>query len=77
LGINHSGDAAMKMKEKYVIDEKGKKTAVVLDIASYKTLLEHVEDLEDALELDEAICSTKSFRSYDEIKADLKRTGHL
>jgi len=67
----------MKIKEKYVIDEKGKKTAVVLDLASYNALLEHIEDLEDALELDEAIRSPKSFRSYEDIKADLKKAGRI
>jgi len=33
------------------------------------------EDLEDALELDKARRSAKSFRSYEAIRAELKKTG--
>ena len=66
-----------RTKEKYLIDERGKKTAVVLDLATYKALLRHLEDLEDALDLDEAIRSAKSFRSYEEIRAELKSSGRL
>ena len=65
-----------KIKQ-YVVDEKGKRKAVMLDIASYHALLEHLEDLEDALELDEAVRSAKSFRPYDEIRAELKQSGRL
>lgn len=32
-------------KKKYIINEKGEKTAVVLDIEEYKQLLEDLEDL--------------------------------
>jgi len=32
-------------KEKYIIDEKGHKTAVVLDIELYNNLLEDLEDM--------------------------------
>ncbi|MBI2867543.1 MAG: hypothetical protein HYX97_04330 [Chloroflexi bacterium] len=35
----------------YVIDEKGKKKAVVLDIKEYTRLLRRLEELEDALAL--------------------------
>ena len=64
-------------KEKYLVDAKGRKTAVVLDIESYRRLLDRIEDLEDALELDEARASTKSVRSYDEIRAEMKKSGQL
>jgi hypothetical protein len=65
------------MREKYLVDEGGKATAVVLDIKAYQRLLQHLEDLEDALELDEAVRAAKSFRSYDEIRAELKQAGRL
>ena len=67
----------MKPKQRFVVDERGRKTAVVLDIAAYQALMEHLEDLEDTLELDEAVRSSKSFRSYDEIRAEMKNTGRL
>ncbi len=34
-----------KKSEKYLIDERGRKTAVVLDIAAFRALLERLEDL--------------------------------
>lgn len=67
----------LKPKEKYVVDEHGKKTAVVLDIAAYEALIEHLEDLEDALELDQAIRSASNFRSYDEVRGDLRKAKRL
>lgn len=66
-----------KSKQKYLVDDRGRKTAVVLDIATYQALLDHLEDLEDALELDEALRSAKSFRPYEEIRAEMKRDGRL
>lgn len=35
----------MGAKKKYIINEKGEKTAVVLDIEEYRNLLEDLEDL--------------------------------
>jgi len=40
-----------KTKPKYLIDEKGNKKAVVLDIKEYKSIMELIEDLEDANDL--------------------------
>ena len=65
------------MSKKYLVNEKGKKTAVMLDIATYRALLERLEDLEDALELDEAARTAKNFRPYEEIRAELKQAGRL
>ena len=60
----------MRLKERYVVDEHGKKKAVVLDMEAYRQLMEHLENLEDALELDQAIRESKGFRSYDEIRSN-------
>ena len=59
------------------MDEHGKKKAVVLDMEAYRQLMEHLENLEDALELDQAIRESKGFRSYDEIRGELKQAGRL
>jgi hypothetical protein len=64
-------------KTKYIVDEKGKKTAVLLDINEYRRFLQRMEELEDALSLDEAIQTAQSFRAYDEIRTELKREGRL
>ena len=66
-----------KPSERYLVDRTGRKTAVMLDVATYRALMEYVEDLEDALELDEAVRSAKSFRPYDEIRRELKTEGKL
>ncbi len=45
-----------KFEENYVIDEKGNRIGVILDITNYRKLLEEVEELE-------------SIRAYDAAKA--------
>ena len=57
-------------KTKYLVDEKGRKKAVLLDIKEYQRFLQRLEELEDALSLDEAVHTAQSFRGYNEIRAD-------
>ena len=56
-------------KARYLVDEKGRRKAVLLDIKEYRQFLQRLEELEDALSLDEAIRSAQSFRNYDEVRA--------
>ncbi|MBI3462496.1 MAG: hypothetical protein HY000_05460 [Planctomycetes bacterium] len=65
------------LKGKFVVDERGKPSAVLLDLPTYRRLLRRLEDPEDALELDAARKAAKSFRRYDEVRADLKKAGRL
>jgi len=67
----------MVRPKEYIIDGKGKKRAVVLSLAEYKKLLEHIEDLEDALDLDEAERTATGFRKYDDIRTELINEGKL
>jgi len=67
----------MKPKERYIVDQDGRKTAVLLDLKEYADLLERLETLEDALDLDEAVRQAQSFRDYREIRQELKRAGRL
>ena len=46
----------IEIKERYVIDEKGKRTGVILDIKDYKKILDELEELE-------------SIRAYDSAKS--------
>ena len=62
----------LKVKPKYVVDEKGRKTAVVLSIKDYRVLRQRLQDLEDALDLDRAVETATSFREYSEIRAELQ-----
>lgn len=65
------------VKERYVVDQQGRKTAVVLDLKEYKRLLEWLETLEDMLDLDEAVRRARHFRDYQQIRQELKRAGRL
>ncbi len=62
---------------KFVVDDKGRKKAVLLDIKEYSRLLHRVEELEDALDLDEAVKTSSGFRRYEEIREELRREGRL
>ncbi len=42
------------MDGRYVVDENGKRVAVLLDIEEYEKMVEELEDLEDARAVDEA-----------------------
>lgn len=42
------------MDGRYVVDENGKRVAVLLDIEEYEKMVEELEDLEDARAADEA-----------------------
>lgn len=60
---------------KYLVDERGRKKAVLLDIKEYSRLVSRLEELEDTLDLDEAVRTASSFRDYREVREDLKREG--
>ena len=46
-----------RMRERYLVDDEGKRIAVVLPIEEYERLLEELEELEDARAFDEAMAS--------------------
>jgi PHD/YefM family antitoxin component YafN of YafNO toxin-antitoxin module len=48
---------------RYVVDENGKRLAVLLDIQEYERMVEELEEFEDIL----------ASRAYDEAKAKLER----
>ncbi len=64
-------------KERFIVDEKGEKESIVLNLSDYLQLVEHLEDLEDALDLDKAEREAKSFRDYKDIRAELVKKGRL
>ncbi|MFH1031303.1 MAG: hypothetical protein V1767_01845 [Chloroflexota bacterium] len=56
---------------KYVIDGKGKKKAVLLDMKEYSRLLSRMEELEDALDLDTAVRTSREFMDYQQVREEL------
>ena len=67
----------LNIKPKYLVNDKGRKTAVVLSMKEYRLLIEHLEDLEDILEMDTAVKTETESRPYQEIRAELKKEGKL
>lgn len=62
---------------RFLVNAKGRKTAVVLSMKEYRLLIEHIEDLEDTLEMDVAVRIETEFQDYSEIRAELKAEGKL
>ena len=52
----------------YFIDDKGRKKGV----KEYRDMMRKVEELEDALDLDEAIRTATEFRDYREVRQDME-----
>ena len=62
---------------KYIVDDKGEKTAAVLTMKEYDFLIKCLEDLEDILEMDSAVETATDFRDYQEIRSELQKEGKL
>jgi len=62
---------------KYVVDGKGRKKAVLLNIKEYSRLLARLEEMEDTLDLDKAIRQKQGFRDYREVREELHKEGLL
>ncbi len=61
----------------YIVDSKGQKKAVILPIKEFNRLIERLEELEDALSLDQAMESVQEFSDYRQVREELKREGRL
>lgn len=58
---------------KYVVDSKGKKTAVILPVKEYESMLQELEDLRDAQLVDELESSAEGFISLEELRKEFPR----
>ena len=67
----------MTTRTKYLVDSKGRKKAVLLDMKEYSQLLARMDGLEDALDLDKAIRTTHEFKDYKEIRESLVKEERL
>ncbi|MBI3754049.1 MAG: hypothetical protein HY266_08430 [Deltaproteobacteria bacterium] len=56
------------VKPKYLVDEKGRKTAVVINLKDYNNLLEFIEDLEDANDILKAEKKATEFTPYEKFR---------
>ena len=62
----------MAVREQYVVDAKGRKTAVILSLEQYERLLEDLHDLAVVAER-----RNEKAISFDELKRRLEKDGLL
>jgi len=67
-GVEVIVKSAEHIKPKYLIDEKGNKKAVVMDIKDYQNLMEFIEDLEDNRDLLKAEKKATGFTPYEKFR---------
>lgn len=67
----------MTTSPRYIIDNKGRKKAIVLGIKEYSQILSRMEELEDALDLDTAVRAGQEFRDYNKVREELLKEGRL
>ena len=61
-------------KEQYVVDESGKRTAVLLEIERYEKLLEAREELEELRAYDNAKSSADDAVPFSQAAAEIEAT---
>jgi PHD/YefM family antitoxin component YafN of YafNO toxin-antitoxin module len=63
----------IELKERFVVDEQGKRVAVILDIEEYNRLLEWIEEQEDARAVNEALASGEKGIPLEEVITQIER----
>jgi PHD/YefM family antitoxin component YafN of YafNO toxin-antitoxin module len=61
------------IKERYIVDENGKRVGVVLDMKDYRRLLEEVEELESIRAYDSAKASDDEVMPFQQAVAEIER----
>ena len=56
------------VKEKYIVDNKGKPTSVILTKKDYDKIIEYIEELEDIAAYDRAKRDVKASASWKSVK---------
>jgi len=62
---------------RFVVNEQGNREAVLLSMEEYSRLIAYLEDLEDSLELKQAMEKDTEFTDYDEFVTTMKNQGKL
>lgn len=60
-------------KERYLVDESGKRIGVFLDIADYQKLLEELEELESIRAFDNAKAADDEVIDFEDAIAEIER----
>jgi prevent-host-death family protein len=59
--------------QRFVVEHRGEPVAALLSINEYRELLKRIEDLEDALDLKEAIETSEGIIPWEEVQVQLDR----
>ena len=62
-----------QINERYVVDDKGKRVAVLLDIADYERILRELEELESVRAYDAAKSAKDEAVPFDQAVAEIER----
>jgi hypothetical protein len=60
------------MTTKFLTDNRGKKTGVLLNMKEYKTLFEAYQDLQEIKIFDQVKANDEEIISWEDVKSDLK-----
>ena len=60
-------------KPRYIVDDRGEKTAVILDMAEYKKLLEEAEEMEAIRAYDAAKASGDEAIPFEQAVTEIER----
>lgn len=63
----------ISLKEKYVVDEKGKRIGIMLDIKEYRKILEALEELESIQAYDRAKASKEKPIPFSQAVAEIQK----
>jgi hypothetical protein len=63
-------------KPQFIVDEKGNRTAVILDIKLYEELLEAAEELDDIRAYDEAEARNEEAIPFEQAIKDIENARH-
>ncbi|HSW10251.1 MAG TPA: hypothetical protein VLK32_05020 [Bacillota bacterium] len=61
-------------KPRFLVDDKGKQTAIILDIAEYEKLMEEIEELAAIRAYDAAIASGDEAIPFEQAVSEIERS---
>ncbi len=67
----------MRLDPRFVVDQQGQQTAVLLPVEQYNALLEALEDRLDSQDLEQAISDDADFESYEQLRSRLRAEGKI
>ena len=63
----------INLKEKFIVDDRGNRIGVILDIEEYNHLLEELEELDDIREYDEAKANAGEMVPLEQAVAEIEK----